>query len=71
MPCERGFSTQNRILNRLRTSLSNKVLNDLMIISENGSHINHLTLMVEAFSGRVRKQERCIGYLYSIYKNKI
>ncbi|VDI25474.1 nuclear pore complex protein Nup188 [Mytilus galloprovincialis] len=39
VPCERGFSTQNRILSRLRTSMSNMVLNDLMMISENGPHI--------------------------------
>ncbi|XP_071154595.1 zinc finger protein 862-like [Mytilus edulis] len=39
VPCERGFSTQNRILSRLRTSMSNMVLKDLMMISENGPHI--------------------------------
>ena len=40
VPCERGFSTQNRILSRFRTSMSNKTLNDRMMISENGPHIN-------------------------------
>ena len=40
VPCERGFSTQNRILSRFRTSMSNKTLNDLMMISEKGPHIN-------------------------------
>ena len=34
--CERGFSTQNRILTRFRTRLSTQALNDLMRISEDG-----------------------------------
>ena len=36
VPCERGFSTQNRILTRFRTRLSTQALNDLMRISEDG-----------------------------------
>ncbi|KAK3084326.1 hypothetical protein FSP39_011612 [Pinctada imbricata] len=36
--CERGFSTQNRIKSRLRTTLNNASINDLMRISEDGSH---------------------------------
>lgn len=34
--CERGFSTQNRIMCRMRTRLNNKALDDLMRISEEG-----------------------------------
>ncbi|WAR10581.1 ZN862-like protein [Mya arenaria] len=35
--CERGFSTQNRIMSRLRTRLNSKTMDDLMKISEDGS----------------------------------
>ncbi|XP_060572444.1 zinc finger protein 862-like [Ruditapes philippinarum] len=34
--CERGFSTQNRIMGRLRTSMNNQTMDDLMRISEDG-----------------------------------
>ncbi|MEW8546312.1 MAG: hypothetical protein AB2693_22575 [Candidatus Thiodiazotropha sp.] len=37
--CERGFSTQNRIKNKLRSRLSNKCLVDLMRISEDGPEL--------------------------------
>ena len=36
VPCERGFSTQNRIVSKLRTSLSTDTIADLMRISEDG-----------------------------------
>ncbi|WAR15188.1 DCA17-like protein [Mya arenaria] len=38
--CERGFSTQNRIMTRLRTSLNNKNLDTLMRIREDGPPLN-------------------------------
>ena len=38
--CERGFSTQNRIKSRLRTTLNNNSINDLMRISEDGSDMD-------------------------------
>ncbi|KAG1662477.1 hypothetical protein GQR58_020932 [Nymphon striatum] len=34
--CERGFSTQNRIMSRLRTSMNNTTIDDLMRIFEDG-----------------------------------
>jgi ribosomal protein L40E len=34
--CERGFSTQNRIKSKLRTSMKSKTLDDLMRIVEDG-----------------------------------
>ncbi|XP_053377704.1 zinc finger protein 862-like [Mercenaria mercenaria] len=37
--CERGFSTQNRIKSKLRTSMNNKTLDNLMRISEEGPDI--------------------------------
>ena len=39
VPCERGFSTQNRIKTKLRTSLNNRSLNTLHRISEEGPDI--------------------------------
>lgn len=36
VPCERGFSTQNRVVSNMRTSLSTEVITDLMRISEDG-----------------------------------
>jgi hypothetical protein len=36
VPCERGFSTQNRIISKFRTKINNDTLNDLMRISEDG-----------------------------------
>ncbi|XP_052225064.1 uncharacterized protein C17orf113-like [Dreissena polymorpha] len=38
--CERGFSTQNRIMTRLQTRMNNKTLDDLMTISEEGPSMN-------------------------------
>lgn len=34
--CEHGFSTQNRIKNNFKTKLKNKLLDELMRISEDG-----------------------------------
>ena len=39
VPCERGFSTQNRICTKFRTSLCCESLNDLTRISESGPSI--------------------------------
>ena len=36
VPCERGFSTQNRIKSRFRTTMVSSTLNDLMRLSESG-----------------------------------
>lgn len=44
VPCERGFSTQNRILSKLRTSLSTGVITDLMRISEDGCPMKQFDL---------------------------
>ncbi|XP_053385814.1 zinc finger protein 862-like [Mercenaria mercenaria] len=37
--CERGFSTQNRIMSRLRNRLNNQALDDQMRISEDGPSV--------------------------------
>ncbi|XP_053372515.1 zinc finger protein 862-like [Mercenaria mercenaria] len=37
--CERGFSTQNRIKSKARTSMKSKTLDDLMRISEDGPEL--------------------------------
>jgi hypothetical protein len=42
VPCERGFSTQNRIKFKLRTNLSNHNLNTLCRISEEGPPVDKL-----------------------------
>lgn len=36
VPFERGFSTQNRVVSNMHTSLSTEVITDLMRISEDG-----------------------------------
>ena len=52
VPCERGFLLKIEfILSRLRTSMSNKTLNDRMMNSENGPHINSLGKLPKSGNG--------------------
>lgn len=58
VPCERGFSTQNRILSRLRTSLSTSVINDLMRISEDGCPMNQFDFSKALCKWKSEKQRK-------------
>jgi len=58
VPCERGFSTQNRILSKLRTSLSTGVITDLMRISEDGCPMKQFDFSKALCKWKCDKQRR-------------
>jgi hypothetical protein len=64
VPCERGFLLKIEfILSRLRTSMSNKTLNDRMMNSENGPHINSLGKLPKSGNGCSR--ERYTSHMFN------
>lgn len=61
VPCERGFSTQNRIKSKFRNSLNNKNLDILMRISELGPEKLNESQLIRAYNIWYElKNRRCV-----------